>query len=413
MDLYRARWLLPIDREPIEKGALLVDDGRVVAVGPDLRANGATAHELGDCILLPGFINAHTHLELSCYKGQLPPGSLWDWLEELIALRRRSDASETEKHAVLDGVAESLAAGVTCIGDISRTGLNVEILRTSPIRKVCFLELFSGAKQPPNDTATLHQAFENASRFTEPDRLMIGLSPHAPYSVGWQDLVGAIDLAARNHLPLMMHLLETHDEQQWLENGNGPLAEFLSRYGLPNARTDEPRGLRDILVRSGLLDRAPLLAHANYIDDEQISLLAQSHATVVWCPRTHSFFSHRPHRWPDMIAAGINVCLGTDSLASAPSLSILDDLRHLRRQAPDASPTLLLDMATRRAATGLGVADCIGTLIPGKYADFIEISWDPAGPTDPIPNIIDGGGKVVATWIGGHRVFPASRNCER
>jgi cytosine/adenosine deaminase-related metal-dependent hydrolase len=406
MDLYRARWIVPVDRDPFEDGGLLVDAGRIVGIGRDLTAPAAMIHDLGDVILLPGFINAHTHLELSGYRGKLSAGPLWDWLEQLIALRRHPDVMEIERQAILDGAAQSLAAGVTCVGDISRTGSNLGLLQASPIRKVCFLELFSGAKQQPNDFASLKRIIDVLGRLVEPGRNIMGISPHAPYSVEWRDLLGAVDLSERNDLPLTMHFLETKDEQQWLADGSGPLKKFLSRYGLPNAQSDEPRTVQDILVISGLLDRNPLFAHVNYADDELISMLSKSRANVVFCPRTHSFFRHAPHRWRDMLAVGINVCIGTDSLASSPSLSILDELRHLRQQSPDADPALLLDMATRRAAVGLGLSNHLGTLSPGKYADFTAISWDAAGPPDPLANIVDGHQKTFGTWIGGRGVWP-------
>lgn len=404
MDLYRARWLLPIEREPIENGAILVNGDRIAAIGRDPQPRADTIHDLGDCILLPGFVNAHTHLELSCYQCRLSPAPLWEWLEQLVTLRRQPDADQAERAAVLDGAAQSLAAGVTCVGDISRTGLNADILRASPIRKVCFLELFSGASQPPSDAASLSRVFEHAAMHAEPDRLIVGLSPHAPYSVGWSDLAGAIELADTYRLPLTMHLLETRDEQQWLESGGGPLAAFLARFGLPNAQSDQPRSARDILSRSGLLDRAPLLAHVNHADDDLLNLLAGTRASVVWCPRTHAFFGHSPHRWRDMLSLGINVCLGTDSLASAPSLSILDEVRFLRRLEPNTRPDLLLEMATRRAALGLHLSDRLGTLTRGKYADFIAIPWDSTAPIDPFHNILDGKSPVVSTWINGRRV---------
>lgn len=404
MDLYRARWLLPIDREPIERGELLVHNGCIVEVGRDLYATTATIHDLGEAILLPGFINAHTHLELSAYRGKLSPGPLWSWLEELVALRRRPAAAELERQAILDGAAESLAAGVTCVGDISRNGSNLSVLRSSPIRKVCFMELFSGAKQQPNDFASLERLVGDYQALVEPGRNIMGISPHAPYSVGWNDLVESIGLAARRNLPLTMHFLETIDERQWLSGATGPLTEFLSRYGLPNAQTGKPKTARDILVRSGLLSRGPLFAHVNYADDEIISLLAGSRATVVWCPRTHAFFGHHPHRWREMLSAGINVCLGTDSLAGAPSLSILEELRFLRRQAPDVAPRQLLDMATSRAAAGIHLLERIGTLSPDKCADFLSIAWDPAAPAEPAQNILEGRGKILSVWVEGRRV---------
>ena len=209
MEVFHARWLVPITEAPIEDGALAVDQGRIIEVGKADSVSGGTIRDLGDCILLPGFVNGHTHLELTCYRGCLAPGPLWEWFERLMALRRRPGATEEEREAVRVGAEESLAAGVTCVGDISRTGIHVGALRSSPIRKVCFLELISGASAPPNDVESLASMLDDASPFAEPHRLVLGISPHALYTVTWEDLVGAGALAAERLAPVTIHLLET------------------------------------------------------------------------------------------------------------------------------------------------------------------------------------------------------------
>jgi cytosine/adenosine deaminase-related metal-dependent hydrolase len=400
-DVVRARWLLPITADPIENGALAVENGRIVGVGKADAFAGAAVRDLGDHVLLPGFVNAHTHLEMTCYRGRVAPTTLWRWFEQMMDLRTRPGAADEEREAVSIGAAESLAAGVTCVGDISRTGVQVEALRSSPIRKVCFLELISGANAPPNDAASLASLHGAAAGHAEPDRLVVGISPHALYTVTSDDLLGAATLAAERKAPLTIHVLETAEEAQWLAKGGGPLQAFLSRYKLPTA-TGTIRGrATELLRRAGLMDQQPLLAHVNYIDDPGLRDLARCGAGVVWCPRSHGFFGHGPHRWRDMLAAGVNLCLGTDSLASNSTLSILDEMRFVRRSAPGTGPRAILEMGTLRGARGLRMEQCTGSLEVGKCADFVTIPWDATGPRDPAANVLDGSEVVDETWIGG------------
>ena len=407
MDIYRARWVIPVETPPIEHGFLVVDGGRISAVGAADRItsaefNSAVIHDLGEVLLLPGFVNAHAHFELTCYRDQLSPGPLWSWLEQLIALRRGADASQRERSAVHSAAAESLAAGVTTVGDISRTGFAATILKDSPLRKVCFIELISGASQPPHDAASLKAVFDEATADAETDRLLIGISPHAPYTVTREDLSRTVTLAQATRAPLTMHLLETREEAKWLATGGGKLADFLKRYVLPNATAQFDRDIAGILEKTGILACRPLLAHVNYATDEQLDRLARSEASVVWCPRAHRFFGHANHRWREMLAWRINVCIGTDSAASTPSLSILDELRHVYQQTPDARRAdLILEMGTIRGAIGLGLDQIIGSLHPGKRADFVTVPLEANGPTEPVPNLLNAQTSVTKVWIDG------------
>ncbi len=406
MEIYHARWVLPVTGAPIEGGALVVDRGRIVDVGKAQSVSGETVRDLGDCIMLPGFVNAHAHLELTCYRGRVPAGTLWQWFEQLMALRRRPEAAEQEREAVHLGARESLAAGVTCVGDISRTGMHVEALHSSPIRKVCFLELISGAAAPPNDIDSLAALLESNTKLAQPQRLVIGISPHTLYTVTRDDLAAAAALAAEHATPLTMHLLETAEEAEWLRSGGGFLQAFLSRHHLPTASVAGRVRALALLHQTGLLGQRPLLAHVNYLDDLELGELAASRASVVWCPRSHRFFGHPPHRWREMLDAGINVCIGTDSMASNETLSILDELRNLRRMAPEVTPDLILEMGTSRGAAGLGLDSHLGSFRSGMCADFVAVPWDPAGPADPVLNLLDGSKPVSGVWIGGAELSP-------
>ena len=404
MDTYRAKWLLPITSPPVENGAITIDHGRIIQTGSGRGQTGSSVHDLGECILLPGLINAHTHLELTCYLGRVAPAPLWTWFSHLMPIRFAPGADALERAAVSEGARQSLAAGVTCVGDISRAGVQVQELRSSPLRKVCFLELISGALAPPNDAATLTAMLREAAASGEPERLVIGLSPHALYTVTWPDLLAASRLAAEADVPVTIHVLETPEEADWLAGHGQFLHDFLVRCRLPTADDDTAGSAMERLRRSGLFERRPLLAHVNYLDDAELTLLAASGASVAYCPRSHNFFGHPPHRWRDMLAAGINVCLGTDSLASNYSLSILDELRFVRQAAPEFPTAPLLEMATIRSAVALRLDPFIGSLDAGKRADFITIPWNSSGPAEPAANLLDGGQTVSGVWVDGKSV---------
>ncbi len=405
MDLFRAAWIISAEAPAISDGILAVDQGRITWVGRSVDAPRGTLHDLGRVAILPGFINAHTHLELTSFEGRIPRQPLWTWFDELLKLIRMSDFSSMGPDAVRAGADQSLRAGVTCVADVSRTGMNLAALRDSPIRKVCFLELISGAILPPNDAESLEVAVTQALTQQMNDTLRIGISPHAPYTVTKSDLQSAARLAREQRLPLMIHFLETTEEADWLA-GHGDLSSYLLARKLPTAHEPPPTNAAAFLEDSNLLPTKPILAHVNYPTAGLISRLAQSAASVAYCPRAHHYFGHSPHRWREMLAAGVNVCLGTDSLASNESLSILDEMRFMARQDTPIESSVLLRMATSNSAKALDMSDVIGDLRPGLFADFVTIPCD--NSSAPLDHILKDDSPVSGTWIAGRNVFSLS-----
>jgi cytosine/adenosine deaminase-related metal-dependent hydrolase len=401
--VYRARWVVPVEGAPIREGALAVRGGRVVAVGPSGQVAGGAVHDLGDGAIFPGFVNAHTHLELSRLRGRVAPGPLFEWFDRLLEAITAAGEAGVCPGAVREGAALSLASGVTCVGDISRTGLHAAALRDSPIRKVCFFECISGARLPPFDAASLEEAIDAAGGLVEEGRLHVGVSPHSLYSVDRSDVAAIAALAVRRRLPLTLHFLETLEEQRWFHDSAGAPARLRSRLGLSGVPAWRG-GVVEVLEACGLLEARPLLAHVNYIDDAALARLGKRASGVVFCPRSHRFFGHSGHRWRDMLSLGFNVCLGTDSLASNTTLSILDELRFLAGEAGGAPPALLLEMATLRGAAALGLGAQVGSLRPGKHADFVAIGPGAAGAADPVDWLLHGSASAVGTWVGGRRV---------
>jgi len=393
------------------------------------RAGDAGSHaaieDLGDVILTPGLVNPHTHLELTCYAGRIPPGPFWPWFQRLLALRREPGALARETAAVVDGAWQSLRAGVTCVGDISRCNVHWRALKPLPIRKVCFVELLSLADHPPRDPRELRAAVEEVE---EDALLTVGVTPHAPYTVPAAQVRAAIGLAAELRRPWTMHLAETSEEVAFLRGERGALPRMLEalleQCGIESPRQGPvefvqsvarppwagPGALSSATVaeehRRGRLwqTAAASLAHLNYVEDGELDALTATGCVAIYCPRAHSFFGHVPHPFRRMQAAGIPVALGTDSLASNDSLSMLDEMRFVHTQLPDPpSPAELLRMATLEAARALGLAEQIGSLEPGKLSDLAAFPLPP-GASDPIVALIDRPSRARALWMGGTRV---------
>jgi cytosine/adenosine deaminase-related metal-dependent hydrolase len=223
----------------------------------------------------------------------------------------------------------------------------------------------------------------------------VGLAPHAPYSTGPAVYAAARRQADARGWPVTTHLHETEGEIAFTERGEGPFCDWMRRLRvLP--RGWRPPGLRPIpmLAEAGFFDGPVLVAHGNYLTDEEIGILARSGSTVVYCPRSHAFFRHADHPWRRLRAAGANVALGTDSLASCPTLSMLDEMRFLLAREPDADPRAILAMTTVGGARALGLADRLGDIREGFSAEMCLIG--PLPETDePLRAVLCGEGDLV------------------
>lgn len=397
-----AAWVIPVTAPPLRDGCVEVAGARIVSVGsaPAARPAGTNVIDLGAAALMPGLVNPHTHLELGCYAGLLKPAPLWQWLARLVALRAVPGQLPRERAAVAEGARCSLRAGVTCVGDISRRNIAWSVLKTLPIRKVCFVELLALADHPPRNLDELRAAVAGVA---EDELLTVGISPHAPYSVPAEQVRGAVALAAELGRPWTMHVAETEQEIAFLEGRSGALGrvfeKLLGQCGVCSPRQSPIEYLER--CTGGL--RRGALAHMNYVADGELARLAGLGHTVVYCPRAHHFFGHGAHPFLKLRAAGVRVALGTDSLASNSSLSLLDELHFVHTQVPGAPPPPeLLRMATLEAAAALDLADRIGSLEPGKQADLAAFPC-PRHVTDPVRHVVENPAAACAVWVAGRR----------
>jgi len=404
--ILQARFVVPVDSPPIEGGAVVVEHGRITAVGRASDLRGTDALDYGDAVITPGFVNAHTHLELSSLAHQVPPTpDFIDWLRRLIAAMppttsNPSEQKENIQTAVRTGVALSLAAGVTTIGDITRhPHWTREILAASEVRGVSFGEITAIGRGRHLLGERLASA---ASTEYQTERLRVGLSPHAPYSVEPDAMRACAERARVLALPLCIHAAETADEEEFTSRREGRFVDFLGELGVWDEEIRAAGcGSVELCRLTGLLGPRTVLAHANYVSDGEITQVANHGASVAYCPRTHHAFHHPAHRFRDMLEAGVNVCIATDSLASNPSLSILDELRFLRNAHRSLPSLELLAMGTRRGAQALGFADTVGTLTVGKAADLVVIPLDPSQRIDAWDQILTSAAQPIQVYVDG------------
>jgi cytosine/adenosine deaminase-related metal-dependent hydrolase len=371
-----ARWIFPVSSPPIADGVIIIAGERIVSVEP--RAGRSADMDLGDAAILPGFVNAHTHLDLSGLRGKCPPcADFTAWLRQVIAHRRSMSPQQIEAD-IRAGLAESLRHGTTLLGDISGDGGSWDSLANAPLRAVVFREMLGLPE------ARASGAWERLDRWLE-SRIATptcrpGVSPHAPYSVR-SSLFFA---ASTRGVPVAVHLAETAAEQELLILGRGAFVPFLRDLDVwaPDGLAEDTQHVLNLL--NGL--SPTLLVHCNYLEP---AANIPDNCTIVYCPRTHCAFGHAPHPFRQFFKRGIRVALGTDSLASNPDLSILAEMRHLHRHYPDTPGDVLLRMATLASAEALGWAEETGSLEAGKSADLVVVPLEIGAKTDPLQALLE------------------------
>lgn len=337
---YRARAVLLDDGTVHSGGGVRVKDGRVVEVLSRVARN---AQDLGDVWITPPFVNAHCHLELTGFAGQLPRDrGFGTWVQTLMGLRSAADSEELETAARL-GARRLLATGCAEVHDIDTTGAAARALIDERLRSTVYREAID-AGDPVRRSQRLAEL--EAPLFTR-EGMLEGISPHAPFTCSLELLSGIADLARRRRLPLSMHWAETREERQYLLDGSGPLADLLP----PSPRCS---GL-DLIAAAGLLsaDIQLSLVHGNHPEPGDYERLAAAGVTLVHCPGTHAFFDREPFDSEAAIRAGVRLQLGTDSLASNDDL---DMSAELRRFLP--LPGVTLDLAWKASTGGAGLIGC-------------------------------------------------------
>jgi cytosine/adenosine deaminase-related metal-dependent hydrolase len=394
MITYRASWILPIASPPIRDGWLTVENGRVREAGSGRPPAGGV--DLGSVVLLPGLVNAHTHLELSWLRGRIPPAAdgMTGWVRRMLAARRA--ATRDDPIGIAAGVAEARASGTALVGDVTNSLDPVPILRGAGLSAHVFYELLGFNATDPDRQAA--DAMQRAADL-ESERVRTSIAAHAPYSVS-PALVRAIkrEAEARRRVT-SIHAGESAEELAFLRGGGGPWRVFLEGAGAWNDRWSVPRcGPIEYLDRLGVLDERTLVVHCVQLDEGELARVAARRATIVACPRSNAWIGVGAPPIDRFYASGARVVVGTDSLASVGDLNVFSELAALRSLAPSIPASRLLDSATRAGAEALGFAGELGTLEPGTRAEVIAVDV-PAGISDVEEYLVSGIEPRRVRWL--------------
>jgi cytosine/adenosine deaminase-related metal-dependent hydrolase len=393
-----ADWVVPIDGAPFENGAVVVEDGRISAVG--------TIDELGEgmhfdeSVILPGFVNVHSHLEYAVYAGF--GDSLADFAEWIRLHTERKWRIGWDEYVAIArlGAAQLLASGVTTVGDCSYSGAAAVSAAELGLRAIVYLEVFGA---DPGDALAHFEALHARVEPFSSERVVLGVSPHAPYSISPEVYRACTELG----LPLATHISESDSEVRYLRDGGGAWSVIPWLVEPPGTT-----GTR-LLAREGLLGPHVLAAHCVVVDDEEIGILAEHDVAVAHCPRSNAYVGCGIAPLKEFRDAGVRVGIGTDGVSSTPSHDFFDELRttvmtaRARERRPDAlTASDVLELATLGSARALGLDGEIGSLVPGKRADVQIVSlegshWLPW--EDPAAALVFGGSpeRVVATFVDG------------
>ncbi|HEU4699639.1 MAG TPA: amidohydrolase family protein [Gemmatimonadales bacterium] len=418
--LLTADWVLPVGGSPLRDGGVLLGaDGRIAAVGParELATRGARDEHHPGAALVPGLVNAHTHLELTGLGGQVEEDDFVHWLRRLIELKRARSYADFLA-AARRGLADCFASGVTTVADCGDSGAVIEALADGGGRGIYYHEVFGPHPEQVEASMTgLRARVAELRRFEDAEgRVRLGVSPHAPYSVSGPLYAAAAAWARAEGLPLAVHIAESPAERALLADGTGGFAEMWQRRGIPLLPPCAGAARTPVawLEAHGVLGPDALCIHVVQADAGDIGRLRAHDAPVAHCPLSNRRHGHGRAPLAALRGAGLRVGLGTDSVASVGTLDLFAEARAARALAGlDAEAALAL--LTVEGARALGLADEIGTLAPGRWGDVAAIALPAAcaGPEatghDAIEAVLAAApGDVRATWVAGRPVYRAA-----
>ena len=412
----KADWVLPVTSPSIKDGTVLTDGKAIKAVGSSKELSKFPYDEIIDCsgkIILPGFVNAHSHLELTGFRGKIKKGlPFTDWARKVVSIRK--DITENEiATAIKDGLDELISSGVTTVGDFSQTGITAKILNERGLRGTVFLE-FSGFN-PEQKDEKLRQLKEllnyeiDSKLITHHSSLItvnFGIAPHAPYSVSPELLKESHNFAQEKRLPLAIHISEMLEEIEFIKNGSGAMKDLLIDFGVWNDKWMPPQTTPvQYLQNMGILKGA-IGIHLNIVTEDDIRILKENDVSVVYCPGSNKWFG-RNWKYPlrEFLNNDINVVIGTDSLLSNEKLNMFYEMRVLKENFPDLENDIILKMATVNGAKAIGFEGEAGEIAVGRKADIIGIDIEDSSFNNPIEYVINKAEKASFSMINGKVIY--------
>ena len=441
--LYCARWVLPVSSSAVADGAIAVDGEKIVAVGD--RASlvtqfpQATARDFGESAIIPGLVNAHSHLELTAMRGFLEKEEtdFFAWLKKLTVARRERMSADDLNVSAAWGACEAARAGVTCIADASDSAFeSMNALRDVGLRGIVFQESFGPDPRLAKENFEKLEAKIARLRERETSLVKCGVSPHAPYTVCAPQLEMIANFSVTESLPLMMHAAETAMEVSLMREGRGPFAEGLRRRGI-EWRTPGVSTIQ-YLSDHGVLETRPLLAHCIYVDEADLETLKQARTRVAHCPKSNAKLGHGVAPFARFLEKRITVGLGSDSVASNNTCDLLEEARFAlllaRAEATTNLPATnepgdddgrrnyrlnadeLLQTVTLGGARALNLQGQIGELREGVQADFAVVALNGTHQTpssDPASTLIcaSSGRDVGLTVVAGREIYRHGQVC--
>lgn len=358
---------------PIQEAALWIQKGELKFVGkrselPEAARQDPEKIQLENAAVFPGLINAHCHLELTDLEGLVYPGNFVDWIRQVLQAKNHPEAQSSEK-TLQKGILRTLLGGTTTVGDHISCTAELPVLLASPLRGCAFLEVLGVVPEVAEEifkaSCQLAEQFANTS-----PRWTLHPSPHSVHALTPEVLGKTLQL---KHGLFSIHLGESQAEADYFSSkiSNDEMSKLISERGEALLRP-YPSALFE-LTEKNLLSEKILAIHGNYFSEAELKLCAQHHISLVHCPLSHQYFGHRDFPMQEALAADVNLALGTDSLASADSLSMLDVLRATEKNFPQLAREQIFSMATSGGAKALKLAQQVGSLEAGKKADVIGI----------------------------------------
>ena len=399
MTVYQAAWACPVDRPLIRDAVIEIEGGIIKSINPGSRLPAPGSRQLGNVVVLPGLINAHTHLELSWLRGRVPPANAFtDWVKGLFAVRRSPDSPMTPEMIapIHEAIREVRASGTVAVGDISNSLAGVGPMTTGGLKGVVFHELL-GFKE--RDGALI-EATRDARAAARRQGVRVSLAPHAPYSTS-VELFKAIRhaVSASDCAIMSVHLAESLEEVELLEKGSGPWRGMLQAIGAWRDDWEIPGcGPVQFLERHGLIDGQTLVVHGVQLDTPSLARLKALEATLVTCPRSNRWVGVGYPPVKRFYESGVAVAVGTDSLASVEDLNLFSELKILRHLAPSVAAHRLIESATLVGARALGLQQELGSITAGKRAQLLAVAL-PGDVADVEEYLVSGIEPSQITWV--------------
>jgi cytosine/adenosine deaminase-related metal-dependent hydrolase len=385
---HRAEWVVVEKNKILQNGYVIVQNGFITEVGKGSISINGPIVDHGDGVLLPGLVNAHTHLELSALKNEIQTQNGFQaWVRELV-LKRAELEQETIQLEAAIGIDHLLSSGCTAVGEISTLGITQDLFMNSQLLGVWFQELLGNH---PDKKLSCRKG----------PRQSISLAGHAPHTTS-PALLGRIKtLTSKGKLPFPIHLAESQEENVFIANGRGEWADYLKERGIDFSFWNIGNNITPVQYsdQMGILDSQTLAVHVIHANETDIQILEKNRTSVCLCLRSN----HKLHgTLPDVISmlkSKINLCLGTDSLASVDSLSIFDEMAFAANHFPEISPFDILEMATKNGAKALGLTGLTGTLLPGEIGTFLYLDLSANSVNQLLESIVHSGLQAPLTRI--------------